>query len=245
MSESNQNPPTAKERPILFSGPMVRAILEGRKTQTRRVVTPQPEIRLTGYDHGHWSVRCPHGAKGSSRSGECGVSFGGSTDLGGEWEYLGRFSDGYHRPIHGPIRCPHGVPGDRLWVRETFGILSFGGSCAQIRYAADGKQAIVGDSKLPNRIKNVQSIHMPRNVCRITLEITDVRVQRLKDISEEDIIAEGCDGDYSWASGAARCDASGDLIQNQFESLWISINGIESWEANPWVWAITFKVLTK
>lgn len=186
-----------KERPILFSGEMVRAILDGRKTQTRRIV------KAVGPDN--W-------LKGAS-----------------------------NHVVHALDHCPYGQPGDRLWVRETWstcpmydkqkpsemGPEYFG----TIRYKASGERS----GKLR------PSIFMPRWASRITLEIKDVRVERLNSISEEDAKAEGApdyqeginapppeDGDYQWCYAAS------------FRNLWQSINGAESWQANSWVWVIEF-----
>lgn len=182
-----------KERPILFSAPMVRAILEGRKTQTRRVVKPPKwsdadEIFFIGND----SIAVP---------------------------------DDDHADYF--IACPYGQPGDRLWVRETFadeagGTRRFLGE--HIFYRADDWQPLV-DRWTP-------SIHMPRWASRITLEVTAVSVERLQDISESDCCAEGC------GSPITR-----DLKKPQFMALWESINGPDSWDANPWVWVVEFKVL--
>jgi hypothetical protein len=139
------------DRPIIFSGPMVRAILEGRKTQTRRVIKPQPtEPANTPWLKNGWLE---------------------------------------------PSRCPHGQPGDRLWVKETFfdnrkyeAAVGFKIGVAQdYDYKADHE--VAPDSK----VKWIPSIFMPRWASRITLEITDMRVQRVQDISEEDAKAEGVD----------------------------------------------------
>lgn len=177
-----------KSRPILFSGEMVKAILRGDKTQTRRVIKPQPDWKRAWYDHGHWSVKLPHG-NSSERSGNCGVSIGHPESQSGEWEYMGRFSDGMQYPLFGPIRCPYGKPGDRLWVRET----TFRDG-DELYYRADGDCC----DQIPEcaccevgKPKCKPSIFMPRDDCRITLEVTDVRVERVREISEEDVDAEG------------------------------------------------------
>ena len=179
-------------RPILFSGPMVRALLEGRKTQTRRAVKPQPPS-------GHvyvGRVLCS-----THRADE------------GKWTWaVGQAA--MLREAH-RVSCPYGQPGDLLWVRETFG---------EFRENWIGYRATCGDPP-PDSGSWKPSIFMPRWASRLTLRITDVRVQRLQDCSHADAAAEGV----------------GDLIE--YGVLWESINGPGSWDANPWVWALTFKVI--
>ena len=162
------------ERPILFSAPMVRAILDRTKTQTRRVVKLKPDYMET-------FLRLPNKVA-------C---------------------------------CPYGQPGGRLWVRETFeDCESALHSC--VLYRADG--GTPGTKWTP-------SIHMPRWASRITLEITGVRVERLRDNREADAISEGtpfpCGG---WVGG--------------YQKLWESIHGPGSWDLNPWVWVVEFKRVT-
>lgn len=207
-----------KERPILFSAPMVRAILEGRKTQTRRVVKPGPPDGLGMY-------ACL-----------------------GAWRY-----EGVDYRANEVETCPYGVPGDRLWVRETWQMVDplevpenrrgsrapFTG-CQGARiipwvatYRADGELAHerYGD------IVWKPSIHMPRWASRITLEITGVRVERLQDISEEDALAEGVHR-FDWQDDNGECPAT---TREAFARLWASINGPDSWTANPWVWVVEFR----
>lgn len=151
-----------KERPILFSGEMVRAILDGRKTQTRRIVKPQPpshvrEIRVGMFE----PVVIRKGME------EPGTPVFGFADEERGW------------------KCKYGKPGDRLWVRETWFCITGEPGPISCNYKADfGEHRFAGFWK--------PSIHMPRWASRITLEITGVRVERLNDISEEDAIAEGC-----------------------------------------------------
>lgn len=183
-----------KERPILFSGPMVRAIRECRKWQTRRIVKPEPD----------W-IRPAVGVDGIAH-GYCGS---GPTD---------------------GISCPYGKPGDCLWVREAWAPLVVGNERDFI-YRADyhaGLEKRDGDQKWK------PSIHMPRIACRLMLEITGVRVERLQDISEADAVAEG-----------AQCAGFPAALTNYgaFGQLWKKINGPDSWAANPWVWVVEFKVL--
>lgn len=178
------------ERPILFSAQMVRAILAGAKTQTRRVVKDR-----------HIDAAPP-------------ACF---------FQWLRE-------------RCPYGQPGDRLWVREAYmhepadycweASVSIPCRPAFTVYRADYPESRPGEGWKP-------SIHMPRALSRITLEVTAVRVERLHDISDEDALAEGVyptrTGLYP---GAPRAE---------FRALWESINGLESWDANPWVWVVEFR----
>jgi hypothetical protein len=184
-----------KERPILFSAPMVRAILDGRKTQTRRKIKP-----------GDWSVE--------------------AHTMETDWPYLPHYlTDG----AAVPVKCPYGNPGDRLWVRETWANERDGTGCPDdtgILYRATDPGWDDEDTGLRWR----PSIFMPRRASRITLEITDVRVQRLQDISDDDSRAEGYDRSHAFP-------------REWFALLWESINGTGSWAANPWVWAITFRKL--
>lgn len=238
-------------RPILFSGEMVRAILDGRKTQTRRVVVPQPS---------HVE--------------------GNTLYLDGDGFYGRAARD---RIIH----CPYGAPGDRLWVRETwteFYASSRGATHETgVRYKADGGERILSvptarygasltdDDRLAWR----PSIHMPRWASRITLEITDVRVQRVQEISEEDAIAEGmrwvAPTEEEQRAHRAEAEEYGEVEPRDMDGVWIapgtdcgfgpkqsrerwaiSAQGAYrwfwdhlgyGWEANSWVWAITFRRL--
>jgi hypothetical protein len=216
------------ERSIIFSGPMVRAILAGSKTQTRRIVkrTDTGRVKEPGA-HRNWHVDDPEAV----------------------------------------MACPYGVPGDRLWVRET---------CALWASMPDGRLTIP-DGAIPYKatdpewdailrdmevIRNascgravehgnwslVSPIHMPRWASRITLELTDVRVQRLQEISEADARAEASGSLvdpkvgalWSFQHGDAR--AIGKSARNCFPSAWDWINGKRApWDSNPWVWALTFR----
>jgi hypothetical protein len=215
------------DKPIIFSGPMIRALLDGRKTQTRRVLNPQPD-----------TTSDPSGA--------------------GEWGALNRY--GYWCPASS-LR-PY-APRDRLWVREAFsgpyncdGIPpskwlpdTYKTPADRAREAqnyiwrwADGNPTY-GDWTRPK-----PSIHMPRWASRLTLTVTDVRVQRLQDISTRDCIAEGISADLAQAMEAAgRSDlaqrhALHDTYVYGYRSLWNSLHGPDAWDANPWVAAISFTV---
>lgn len=215
-----------KERPILMSAPMVNALLEGRKTQTRRIVKQK---------HLPW------------------IENSIDNFLSGKWD---------RRPF------PHGQPGDRLWVKETFGITESqsyadGQSDEVIIYRADGWKDDTGHFKWK------PSIFMPRWASRILLEVTDIRVERLQDISEEDAEAEGIYGAYienGWywrnymlSDEEAECSPMLTSPIESYRSLWETINGEDlplrdadgkvigkrhnpaRWEANPYVWAISFR----
>jgi hypothetical protein len=175
-----------KERPILFNGEMVRAILEGRKTQTRRVV------------------------KGQAL----------------DWLESAGFTPEYTSlPENG--LCPYGQPGDRLWVRETWARGYVAQGCAEffVYPVCDNRTDYSGPWK--------PSIHMPRAACRILLEVTGVRVERLQDISEADAEAEGVDFLRQMPDADETLSA-----KELYQCLWDSIHN--SWAANPWVWVIEF-----
>lgn len=212
-----------KERPILFSAPMVRALLAGTKTQTRRVMPHQPPEILPGYlAKVYWPARDRHMT--SDPESAAYLQF----ERPGDYDGMHVMRDGFG------FRCPYGQPGDRLWVRETHApqadcwgswerwMKGAGGPGPIIHYAAD-----IADKPFIEKWR--PSIHMPRWASRITLEVTGVRVERLQDISEEDAKAEG----VVWEQGQTAI--------NVFETLWESINDPGSWEANPWVWVVEFK----
>lgn len=193
---------TSKERPILFNAEMVNAILSGRKTQTRRIIS-EKTLHLFGV---------------AASSGECHPI-----------ELCDQRSQSYHLEF-----CPLGKTGDQLWVREAFAT----GLCTKstIAYRATHRPDDLEEGWF-EKIKWTPSIHMPRWASRINLLITGVRVERLQDISDLDCCDEGYDGpavtaDNQWPS------------ITWYERLWDSIYGKkegENWEANPWVWCITFE----
>jgi len=205
-----------KERPILFSGAMVRAILAGEKTQTRRVVKPQfgPEAMP--------AEMCAETAEGWQTSG-----------------HSGRWWDDCNGDADAAVYCPYGKPGDRLWVRETFNCMYTNEEMKTIKVADlnDGDLVYRADGEYDYGVFGPwqPSIFMPRWASRITLEITDVRVERLQDISEADAWAEGCLGTDDDVTGGI----SG---YREYYKLWESINGKTApWASNPWVWVLTFK----
>ena len=213
-----------KERPILFSAPMVRAILAGTKTQTRRVVNLPADAKHVCY----WA---PPSGRSESGYADPGVNYW-TPDPAGE-------TDSNHL-----CPCPYGQPGDRLWVREAFsgpwcmeaqdGMAavppSKWGESSRVWYWADGDPTY-GDWTKPR-----PSIHMPRWASRILLEVIAVRVERLQDISEADAVAEGVD--FAGHTDEIMHDYSPD---ERFSMLWESINGAGSWNENPWVWVVEFR----
>lgn len=223
-----------KERGILMSSPMVSAILAGTKTQTRRAIKPVPERRPD------WS-----------RPGVDGIAFYRGKTL--VQTVAERSIDIYQDDL--AKMCPYGAPGDRLWVRETWRVRDAAES--DIDYLADASTRrflTEGDAawwkrwrghsfRKDGEPKFCPSIYMPRWASRITLDVTSVRVQRLHDISEEDARAEGAEREDGCADCAPRwdptCPECGDY-RSAFAALWRSINGPESWAANPWVWRISF-----
>ena len=202
------------DRPIIFSAPMVRALLDDRKTQTRRVLKPQPgPFDALFSEAGRWWT-------GDAETGE----------------------------VEEVLRIPYAI-GDRLWVREAFSYETLDvDRCGFMPpwYWADGNPAS-GDFTRPK-----PSIHMPRWASRLTLLVTDVRVQRLHEISDEDANAEGaahCDicNDVGWLNnnpdGGEECGCcGGGSYRDEFRDLWNSIHGPGAWAENPWVAAISFDV---
>ncbi|KRP44109.1 hypothetical protein [Pseudomonas poae] len=235
-----------KERPILFSAPMVRAILEGRKTVTRRAIS----VNLTNrFDEPR-----------------------GQADVAAGYPFV-ECDEGYWPAIN---FCPYGKPGDRLWVRETWGVISHdfdergsmidwepdrpaspiremrfgqGYYSGHVIYRADGEAVWAGDDDGGGDDRSAwkPSIHMPRVASRLQLEITDVRVERLQDITEDQARAEGVRlytdhaelGNWWHVEGIETYSAD---PRKSFELLWSSVGG--DWAANPWVWVVEFKRVT-
>ena len=195
-----------KEHPILFSTPMVRAILEGRKTQTRRVMSYQPDEEYTTVYGPEMYTQTLIDRNGEEQPGP--EVFG---VYGYDWS----------------LKCPYGQPGDRLWVRETW--LQDGDIYL---YKADFGKGILSDSWNGHW---KPSIHMPRKASRLTLEIVNIRAERLQDISEEDARAEGA----GWWQPIGK----NKTYILDFGMLWNSINSARGygWDVNPWVWVVEFK----
>jgi hypothetical protein len=183
------------ERPILFSGPMVRALLAGTKTQTRRAVKGEPLRWLDGDGFTPEFVALPENAL-----------------------------------------CPQGQPSDRLWVREAWRTVAEAdalpprdlNAAHRVWYEADAPHQ-------PGFGRRRPSMFMPRWASRITLEINGVRVERLQAISRGDAMQEGCPFPNM---------AQGDDPRRWYSQLWDSINGAGSWDANPWVWCVEFRLVT-
>jgi hypothetical protein len=227
-----------KERPILFAGEMVRAIHADVKTQTRRTIDRIPKIGR--------------------------ISEFGRSDTPG-YDYRFRCKQGRWHEFRAAdllAKCPHGQRGEHLWVRESF--LQPRVSCQlpcgeyqgywtggrnDIKYAADGIKPHWKDPSTQKQwYANRPSIHMPRWASRILLEITDIRIEQLREISHEDAIAEGvkryADEDcYKIYMPTTSFGTSSPI--KSFASLWDSINGIGAWESNPWTWAVSFKRIAK
>jgi hypothetical protein len=218
-----------RERPILFSGPMVRAILDGTKTQTRRVVKHvDPD----------------------------GVVWKSAARLSGVHNLEGKF------PESAMEWCPYGQPGDHLWVRESthrrpMRHFLTGEPLAEKydggAYSADGADVLTPegfDLAWWYSRKSCPSIHMPRFACRLVLEVTGVRVERLGDISASDCWAEGieeCDGSLDEVEICRLAKTMGRSIEDpqpSYAALWEQINGVGSWQANPWVWVMEFRIST-
>ncbi len=222
-------------RPILMSGAMVRASLReiDPKTQTRRIVTPQPPAGCDLWSG--WVID-------STCRKEVGKAAWGDAEL--------PLCNKRHR-----VRCPYGQIGDRLWVRETTSESEpcFLGGKAQptVWYRADNNRPMWADCAW------TPSIFCPRGLSRLTLEITEVRVERLQDISDEDAGAEGIirenlppdpdnfhpPGSYGYVTGLLPFPQGRIHVTKveAYRDLWESINDVGSWDANPWVWVVSFK----
>lgn len=201
------------ERPILFSAPMVRALLAGTKTQTRRLMKPQPDAALCDTEF----------------PAIAGVFF--AEEHRGKW--IWPTADAEHFAF-----SPYGKPGDTLYVRETFRLPAEYDDTKPKLVRPDAPvwyDATTDRTRPEGWGKTRVSIHMPRWASRLTLRITDVRVERLNDCSEADALAEGIErirfpevGEWGWP-------------QRKYRELWEHINGPGSWAANPWVWAVSFE----
>ena len=190
------------EKPILFSTPMVKAIIAGKKTMTRRVIKDK---------------------------------------VFQQWQDVGFSSDFIKRPDNNWIeKCPYGQVGDILWVRETWNMLPANdraGIPTDYWYRADDKSENPDDRWRP-------SIFMPRVAARLFLKVTNIRVERLRDITEEDAIAEGVL--WNRAKKINELEKSNNIINNAktlFMRLWDSINSKRGygWDINPWVWVVEFE----
>ena len=255
------------DRPILFSAPMVRALLNGRKTQTRRIMKVQPP-KNEDFPGSYFGVgrKVADGVKMYSLNDydrlpkhptkwDLDGSVGVARDAGYPREYDARFAIG-----------------DRLWVKETWNVFSFSqdGEVAwplskiptREQFEGVKEQGVRGVWHVIHRESDQArewfsdqkwrvSIHMPRWASRLTLTVTDVRVQRLQDCSEADAIAEGierfaCIGGNAWrdygVGDGFNVRDPGNPAQRSYATLWDSLNGAGAWDANPWVVAVSFDV---
>jgi len=202
------------DKPIIFSAPMVRALLDGRKTQTRRVLNPQPSgiARAERIAPKSWRI--------FPEADRCTVAF----------------------------KAPPYAPGDRLYVREAWAPLD------ALNHIDCGTQALADrgfyradESTTPGEISRWRpSIHMPRWASRITLTVTEVRVQRLQAIRFQDLLAEGIEATEIHARRKRQCVEEGidcgSVCRDSFQELWNSLHGPDAWDANPWVVAVSFTV---
>jgi hypothetical protein len=217
-----------KERPIIFSGDMVKALLTGTKTQTRRIVRP-------GFALDTFNFLDADGITLSQVS-----DFERKKDDGGVYRYTGLLAQSADYPGEGAVEvaCPYGIAGDRLWVRETWARnpeihATVPGACLyRANRGGDYQGAAQGDFKWKS------SRFMPRWASRITLEILKVRVERLQDVSEKDAKAEGMNGQ------STKFHETVNLLRpyaGNYAALWDSLHGKGAWENNPWVWVIEFQ----
>lgn len=241
-------PTEVKERPILFSTPMIKAIIENRKTVTRRVMDIQPNNPGTFGVSPIWGYGVPVGLKSLPRK-----YWNTEATVKDPWNYFcvhcATNVDG--RRVDKDVHCRYGKPGDVLWVRETWSKIHYEGIDDKPTYLYRADQGM-------SEVKRIwrPSIFMPREACRISLEITDIGVERLQDITEEDAIREGIlfydDSILGRRFKDYEADASAyghpdhdyptlSTARESFFTLWQSINGPESWNDNPWVWKISFK----
>jgi hypothetical protein len=237
-------------KPIIFSTPMVQAILDGRKTQTRRVINSpgnHPHLdrllcdwglsdipKLWIEDHSLWHPWPRKPVKG---------------------DWIWTLQSDVDDTFDHVFKCPYGQKSSTLWVREAWKAVELPNGNDGIRYKADNTFL-----SIPNRRDVAElwlkywnggelwrpSIHMPRWAARLFLEITDVRVERVQDISEEDAIAEGVEAWHSDIPQIEKYNRSGGSYRNGFHKLWDSINAKRgySWAVNPWCWVIKFIKLT-
>ena len=212
-----------KERPILFSGPMVRAILDGTKTQTRRVVKPQPDLSILKESYRDLEFEFRR------------MPVLGPTHVPSEWGFCAKYDKPNCVPIHG-YKCPYGTIGDRLWVRETWAPHPQDQATIFYRATVDTEPGIrVWDGPWK------PSIYMPRWASRITLEITGIRVERVQDISDEDARAEGLWCRFDGQGCEGKCHKCSETARVAFRTLWDSTNAKRHpWASNPWVWVIEF-----
>lgn len=237
---------TVRERPILFSGPMVRAILDGSKSQTRRVVRLPADVSPDLAKAARYADRLAELRRGFPNGPESAFPRILGPEYGGQRLVCNLVGDvGLH-----VAPCPYGEPGDRLWVRETWSWVT--GNGRRYVYRADGTPR---DRTYGNVISGMvwkPSIFMPRHLCRLVLELSDVRVERVQDITEADAHAEGfcdsttpvpeLDGEIGGRFRISGATLSSTAAGN-FAETWDSLNAKRGygWDANPWVWVLSFR----
>lgn len=246
-----------KARPILFSAPMIRAILDGRKTVTRRVAeplnNPLPEDANRAFKLIGGNVHASITQEDRSVGDPNGLTTWGAPIVDGGWVEIrvGKGKNGEGNPY----RCPYGKPGDLLWVRETHQRYDRRTESrmvlAGVQYRADDSWECSGKAAdLPNDGRWRPSIHMFRWASRLTLRVESVGVERVQEISAEEAKAEGIErvsDEYNlWKhyQNPRFNDGNGCDPRTSFKSLWDSINAARGygWESNPWVWRVGFKV---
>lgn len=226
-----------KFHPILYSTPMVQSILEKRKTKTRRtkgleIVNDNPDryVWLNDYPQ----IDIPRQA------------------IPYDDKFYYAFTGKHNNSFLNVVTCPYGKVGDVLWVRETFLCYSDENGNDAVLYKAEPHADEFSIGLFEGKPKWKPCIFMPKEACRIFLEITDIRIERLQDISEEDAIKEGIEiishGGFGRSGEEWKNYLNGGILRTaiiSFGSLWQKINGLKSWQANPFVWVIEFKQIDK
>lgn len=255
------DPPKQKEGSLIVKAESVRSILDGRKSQMRRVIKPQPRIGQGAYE------QIGNGVGAAELVIRVDVDRNGRKLKGG-YRCLG--AENYAEQF-----CPYGQPGDRLWVRETHAWADVmidnveREDAVCVAYKAD-KTILRHEGSPPLKLdtyainfehKSLRwrpSIHMPRWASRLTLKITKIRVERLQEITNEDAIAEGltpqracrqsplqnpepCKLGTAWSAPAGRTHYPPEMAALAYRDLWDSINGVGAWDKNPWCWVLEFK----
>jgi len=217
---------------------MVRAILDGEKTQTRRPIRPAPEPATAHPDcWAEWE-------RLESEPPGCWLPWWHTPDgRGGEHVDRGRL-----------VRCHYGVPGDRLWVREAHALATghMYDRRATVRYRADGAEITIDGAEATNAAPRSAildrwrpSIHLPRWAARLWLEVTDIRVERVQDITGADVLAEGIGAPWDGRGIAAAGGMTTEIeraLRDRWRATWCRHYGAHDWAQNPWVWVVRFEV---
>ena len=225
-----------KERPILFSTPMVQAIMNGYKTQTRRAIKPQPENPHVIGASPIWGIGIPTGLKEMKKSL---MKEKYNPTRNDPWNYYGIYcatnEDG--KRVDRYISCPQGKKDDVLWVRETW----FDDGEGYMYKAC--KNPSKSSDYLAKNLKWKPSIFMPREACRLRLMINHIRCEKLLDITWEDAMSEGVEFDEKEKVYHIDRKYATEHPIHTFRKLWIDINGEDAWYHNPYVWVISFSVI--